>query len=109
MRYIVLGLGIFLNQNLYNYVFLRYFKLYAIMANKKRKKGGVKKMGEGAIGKILALAMWITGILVSLAVGFGMISGTLTIPYVEVIVPIAGWIVVVLTLASVVLGIVDRF
>ena len=78
------------------------------MANKKNKKGGVK-MADGAIGKLLALAMWLTGVLVSLAVGFGMISGTLSIPVIDSIVPIAGWIVVVLTLASVVLGIVDRF
>ena len=87
-----------------------YFRIYAIMANKKRGKGGVKKMADGAIGKILALAMWVTGILVSLAVGFGMISGTLSIPVIgDAIVNIAGWIVVVLTLASVVLGLVDRF
>ena len=63
----------------------------------------------GGVSKLVSLAAWITGILVSLAVGFGMISGTLTIPYVEVIVPIAGWIVVILTLVSVILAIVDRF
>jgi len=60
------------------------------------------------VSKLLSLAMWITGVLVSLAVGFGMISGTLTIPYIEIIVPIAGWVVVILTLASVVLGIANR-
>jgi len=63
----------------------------------------------GGIGKLVNLGAWLTGILVSLAVGFGMISGTLTIPYVETIVPIAGWIVVILTLVSVILAIVDRF
>tara|TARA_Y100000310_G_scaffold56843_1_gene52133 strand:- start:472 stop:672 length:201 start_codon:yes stop_codon:yes gene_type:complete len=61
------------------------------------------------ISNIIHLAAWITGVLVSLAVGFGMINEVLTIPYVQAIVPIAGWIVVVLTLASVVLGIASKF
>jgi len=60
------------------------------------------------VANLVNLAAWITGILVSLAVGFGMISGTLTVPYVQVIVPIAGWIVVILTVVSVVLAIADR-
>jgi len=63
----------------------------------------------GAITKLVNLVVWITGILVSLAVGFGMISGTLTIPRLETVVPIAGWIVVVLTILSVILAIADRF
>ena len=61
------------------------------------------------IANLIHLAAWITGILVSLAVGFGMINGVLTIPYVQAIVPIAGWIVVILTIASVVLGIASKF
>ncbi len=77
------------------------------MVNKK-SKGGVK-MASGGLGKLVSLGAWLTGILVSLAVGFGMISGTLTIPYVEVIVPIAGWIVVILTLVSVILAIANKF
>jgi len=59
--------------------------------------------------KLVGLVVWITGVLVSLAVGFGMISGTLTIPYIQVIVPIAGWIVVVLTIIGVVLAIVNKY
>ena len=55
--------------------------------------------------KVLNLIMWIVGVLVSLAVGFGMTSGTLTVPYVQAIVPIAGWIVVIGTVVSVVLAI----
>lgn len=64
-------------------------------------------MGK-AISKLVSLIVWITGVLVSLAVGFGMISGALTIPYIQVIVPIAGWIVVVLTIAGVILAIVNK-
>ena len=77
------------------------------MVNKK-SKGGVKMAG-GGLGKLVHLGAWLTGVLVSLAVGFGMISGALTIPYVEVIVPIAGWIVVILTLVSVILAIANKF
>jgi len=65
-------------------------------------------MGKG-LSKIVTLVVWLTGILVSLAVGFGMISKTLTIPYIQPIVPIAGWIVVVLTIAGVILSIINRF
>jgi hypothetical protein len=55
---------------------------------------------------LLEVVMWIVGVLVSLAVGFGMISGTLTVPYVQVIVPIAGWIVVIGTVVGVIAAIV---
>lgn len=60
------------------------------------------------ISNLVNLTAWITGVLVSLAVGFGMIGGILTVPYVQPIIPIAGWIVVILTIVSVVLGIADR-
>ena len=60
------------------------------------------------VSNLVNLAAWITGVIVSLAVGFGMISGTLTVPYVQVIVPIAGWIVVILTIVSIVLAIANK-
>ena len=55
---------------------------------------------------LLNVIMWIVRVLVSLAVGFGMTSGTLTVPYVQVIVPIAGWIVVIGTVIGVIMAIV---
>ena len=60
------------------------------------------------VTNLVNLAAWITGILVSFAVGFGMIGGTLTVPYVQPVVPFAGWIVVILTVVSVILAIADR-
>lgn len=60
-----------------------------------------------AKGGLVNLIMWIVGVLVGLAVGFGMISGTLTVPYVQSIVPIAGWIVVIGTVLGVIMAIVD--
>ncbi|MAG24608.1 hypothetical protein CMI47_03420 [Candidatus Pacearchaeota archaeon] len=56
-----------------------------------------------------ALAVWITGVLVSLAVGFGMIDGVLTVRYVTSTITLAaGWVVVVLTVVGVVLAIIDK-
>jgi hypothetical protein len=66
-------------------------------------------MAQGRpIANLVNLGAWLVGIIVSLAVGFGMINEVLTIPYVQVVVPIAGWVVVVLTIASVILAIADR-
>ena len=56
-------------------------------------------------GMVLHLLKWITGVIVSLAVAFGMTSGVLTVPYLTAITPIIGWIVVVTTLLSVILAI----
>jgi len=68
---------------------------------------------KGPISGIVNLAVWLTGILVSLAVGFGMIGRngvpTLPISYIpDVVTVVAGWLVVILTLVSVLLAIIDR-
>jgi hypothetical protein len=61
------------------------------------------------VTNLVNLAAWITGVLVSFAVGFGMIDEVLTVRWIPSIVTIvAGWIVVVLTVISVVLAIADR-
>ncbi|HJX51071.1 MAG TPA: hypothetical protein VJ438_06435 [Candidatus Nanoarchaeia archaeon] len=65
------------------------------------------------VTSLVNLAAWITGVLVSFAVGFGMIGKTLTVPWLnaigaEVVIVVAGWIVVVLTVISVVLAIADK-
>jgi len=70
-------------------------------------------MGKGPISSVVNLAVWLTGVLVSLAVGFGMIAGTLTIPWLDavgngIVITSAGWIVVILTLVSVILAIIDK-
>ncbi len=68
---------------------------------------------KGPFSTVVALAVWITGVLVSLAVGFGMIGEngvpTLAIQYIpDVVTIVAGWIVVILTLVSVILAIIDK-
>ncbi|MCH7568921.1 MAG: hypothetical protein IIA87_05895 [Nanoarchaeota archaeon] len=67
------------------------------------------KVKNTGLHQLLNIAIWITGILVSLAVGFGMISGTLPIWFIpDVITAIAGWIVIVLTLLGVIIAIVEK-
>ena len=61
------------------------------------------------ITNIVNLVAWLTGVLVSLAVGFGMADQILTVRWIPTIVTVwAGWIVVILTITSVILAIADR-
>ncbi|MEK6819880.1 MAG: hypothetical protein AABY03_01625 [Nanoarchaeota archaeon] len=63
-------------------------------------------------GRVLNLVVWLTGVIVSLSVGYGMIGGALTLPVWlggNLGVPwIAGWVVVVTTLVSAVLAILNQ-
>jgi len=73
-------------------------------------------MARKAKSSVLNLIAWITGVIVSLVVGFGMINGTLNLPgwlgggsaAGMWIVLAAGWIVVVTTLVGAVLAILQR-
>lgn len=59
-------------------------------------------------GGLLGVVLWIVGILVSLAVGFGMTSGVLTVRWIPgIITVIAGWIVVIGTLLGVIMAIAN--
>ena len=59
--------------------------------------------------KLLNFVAWLTGVIVSLAVGFSMTDLTLGVPYIPaVITQIAGWIVVITTIVGVVLAIVNQ-
>lgn len=68
-------------------------------------------MAKTQSGRVLNLVAWLTGVIVSLAVGFAMIGGTLTLPWWlggNVVALIAGWVVVVTTLISAVLAILQK-
>ena len=61
--------------------------------------------------RVLNFVAWLTGVIVSLSVGFAMIGGTLTLPVWlggSVLALIAGWVVVITTLVSTVLAIVRQ-
>ena len=67
-----------------------------------------KKQGSG---KLLNFVAWLTGVIVSLAVGFAMIGGTLTLPWWlggDLLALIAGWVVVATTLVSAGLAILNK-
>lgn len=77
----------------------------------------IPKPIEKQISIVLRLAVWISTVLVSLAVGFSMTKGQVlnqSIPFVSgifngLIVSIAGWIVIFLTIVSIVLTIIEKF
>lgn len=74
----------------------------------KKKKVGKK---VDALKTLLSLVTWLTGVLVSLSVGFAMIEGILTLPYWiggATLAMIVGWIVVITTVISVVLAIARK-
>ncbi|MDP3026206.1 MAG: hypothetical protein Q8N63_00745 [Nanoarchaeota archaeon] len=61
------------------------------------------------ISGLVNIAAWVTGILVSLAVGFGMVDGVLNVRFIPAVVTvIAGWLVVILTIISVILAIANK-
>jgi len=62
--------------------------------------------GKSILEKIMNIAIWLTGIIVSLAVGSALISGTLSVPLIGVANVVAGWIVVVLTIVGVIAALI---
>jgi len=55
-------------------------------------------------GRLLTFIVWLTGVIVSLAVAFGMIGKTLTIPFIPVaITAFFGWVVVITTILGIIL------
>lgn len=66
---------------------------------------------KGIISTLVAIAVWLTGVLVSLAVGFGMIGGKLTLPSWlggAALAMIAGWVVVILTFVGIILALFNK-
>jgi len=62
-------------------------------------------------GKVLNFVAWLTGVLVSLSVGFAMIDGTLSLPTWlggDVLAMVVGWVVVITTLISAVLAVLRQ-
>jgi uncharacterized membrane protein len=48
-------------------------------------------------------------VIVSLAVGFGLIDGVLAVPYIGMVNAIAGWIVVIVTIVGAIMAIAGKF
>jgi len=78
------------------------------MKAKKKSFGAEDKEKKNVLERLVGFLAWLTGVIVSLAVGFGMTSGTLTVPKIQPVVPFFGWVVIVTTLLSVVLAIIHK-
>ena len=68
-----------------------------------------KKKG---LHQLMHFVAWLTGVIVSLSVGFAMIEGTLGLPsYLggAGVAMVAGWIVVLTTALGVILGVIHYF
>ncbi len=64
---------------------------------------------KGALSVLWNLIAWVTGVLVALAVGSGMVNGILTVAYIpDTLTVLAGWVVVILTLLGVLLAVIDK-
>jgi hypothetical protein len=57
--------------------------------------------------KAITFIAWLTGVIVSLAVGVALTQGTLAVPYIGVVNEIAGWIVVFTTLLGAILAVLN--
>lgn len=67
-------------------------------------------MAKNFLRKFLGFIGWLTGIIVSLAVAFGMIDGILTIRFIPpIIMMIFGWIVIITTVLGMLIGIMSYF
>lgn len=66
---------------------------------------------KGGLASILAFLVWLVGIIVSLSVGFAMVNGILSLPSWlggATVAGVAGWVVVVFTIVSLVLAIINK-
>lgn len=64
-----------------------------------------------AKGKVLNFVAWLTGVLVSLSVGFAMTEGTLSLPTWlggNTVAMLVGWIVVITTVISAVMALISE-
>ena len=67
------------------------------------------KRGGNGLQQLVTFVAWLTGVIVSLSVGFGMTEGALGLPsYLggNVVAQIAGWVVIITTILGIVLAIV---
>jgi hypothetical protein len=63
---------------------------------------------KNPLGSLISFIAWLTGVIVSLAVGVALIQGILVVPYIGIVNEIAGWIVVFTTLLGAILAIINK-
>tara|TARA_Y100000310_G_C20607066_1_gene776073 strand:+ start:1311 stop:1496 length:186 start_codon:yes stop_codon:yes gene_type:complete len=57
---------------------------------------------------LMGIIAWIVGVIVSIAVGFALIDGVIAVPFIGVANVIAGWIVVIGAIISVIMAIFSK-
>jgi len=65
---------------------------------------------QTGVSKFFSFIAWLTGVIVSLSVGFGMIGGTLKLPVWlggTIVASIAGWIVILTTALGAILAVLN--
>ena len=76
---------------------------------KKRLTKQVIETTETTLAAVWGFVAWLTGVIVALAVGFGLVDGVLYVAWLpSVMTQIAGWIVVILTVLGAALAIIDK-
>lgn len=69
-----------------------------------------KKEETTILAKLVSFLMWLTGVVVSLAVAFGMIDRNLSIRWIPIgLTVFFGWVVLITTLLGVILAIAKTF
>src|SRR6056297_2184545 len=68
------------------------------MKAKKSFEPKENKNDKNVLERLVGFLAWLTGVIVSLSVGFGMTNETLTIPGIEGVVRFFGYVVIVTTL-----------
>ncbi|NCO11126.1 hypothetical protein CO038_02920 [Candidatus Pacearchaeota archaeon CG_4_9_14_0_2_um_filter_39_13] len=75
------------------------------------KKSGVSiaSSTSHALQGLILFVAWVTGVLVALSVGFGMIDGILSARFIPLTMTIAaGWVVIVLSIIGALLAVIER-
>ncbi len=83
------------------------------MAKRKvaKKQAKISSSPSNGMSRLFSFVAWLTGIIVSLAVGFAMVDGILTLPsYLggSLVAMVAGWIVILTTALGAVLAILSK-
>lgn len=74
------------------------------------KKVETKKIEKGNLkNNLLRFSTWLTGVIVSLMMGFAMINKYIIIPHIPILVVIvAGWAVIVITVLNIILAFFNK-
>lgn len=62
---------------------------------------------KSLLTKILSFLVWLAGVFVSLAVGFALKNGIISVPHLGIANIIAGWIVIITTLLGVLIALTN--